>query len=240
MASTTQVRSWYYLYRCSPGVLRGEGFFGRHPVYEQNISHDAVSALEQGHLGSGYVPDDDGFIGSKRQCPYGIGGRKCQPDGNWCSIHNYCLAYDIEYNYNKHIKTRVYPEDFDEGWFPAVCKYTLEQVRAIEGIKNTHGEQIWLWLGWPIGDFMHWQINVPDNRLEVDWNTVPGAEVEPDMPIDWPLPSNLAFRPAWEKANQLGALTKYTNPNDGVEKDEFFVLLDRLGVLDILLALKAL
>ena len=238
MASTVLVRQWYSMYRCSPGVLRGEGFFGRHPVYEQTISHDAVSALEQGHLGSGYVPASDGWIGSKRQCPYGIGGRLCQQDGNWCSIHNYSLAYDIEYNYNKHIKTRIRPEDFDEDWFPAVCKYTLEQVRAIEGIKNLEGEQMWFWLGWAIGDFMHWQINVPEHRLQVDWNTVPGREVEPDMPIEWPLPPTWAAS-AWNKAKVLGAVNKFTNPADGVEKDEFFVLLDRLGLLDLLLLLKA-
>ena len=237
MASTKLVREWYYPYRCSQGVQRPTGFFGRHPVFEQPSTHNAVSALEEGHYGSGYVPDPDGWIGSKRQCPYGIGGRKCQPDGTWCSIHNYCLAYDIEYNYNKHIKTRITPEDFDEDWFPAVCKYTLAQVRAIEGIKNIYGEQMWLWLGWPIGDFMHWQINVPENRLEVDWNTVPGREVEPDMPME---PTNPAFQPAWDKAKALGAITVFTDPSDDVQKDEFFVLLDRIGVLDILLALKAL
>jgi hypothetical protein len=239
VASTTQVREWYHLYRCSQGVRRPEGFFGRHPVYEQEVTHDAVNALEQGHLGSGYVPESDGFIGSKRQCPYGIGGRECQPDGTWCSIHNYCLAYDIEYNYNKHIKARTTPEDFDKWWFPTVCKYTLEQVRAIEGIKNVQGEQMWFWLGWLIGDFMHWQINVPEDRLEVDWNTVPGHEVDDDMPTEWPEPDAWAL-PAWNKAKALGGVRKFTDPDDGVEMQEFFVLLNRIGVLDILLALKAL
>ncbi len=238
MASTVQVREWYYLYRCSPGVQRPEGFFGRHPVYEQTISHDAVTALEEGHHGCGYVPDTGGWIGSKRQCPWGIGGHICEGDGDWCSIHNYCLAYDIEYNYNKHIKTRITEEDFDEEWFPWVCKYTLEQVRAIEGIRNLEGEQMWLWLGWPIGDFMHWQINVPEERLEVDWNTVPGYVVEDDM-TTWPQPESWAA-PAWDKAVELGGVNSKTQPWDGVEKDEFFVLLDRIGLLDLLLALKAL
>ena len=181
MASTYNIRSWWHLYRCSPGVRRPEGFFGRHPVFEQEVTHDAVNALEDGHLGSGYVPTDGGWIGSKRQCPNGIAGMICEPSGRGCSLHNYCLAYDIEYNYNKYIRAQVTPEDFDEWWFPAVCKYTLEQVLAIEGIKNQQGEQIWKWLGWTIGDFMHWQINVPEWRLEVDWNTVPGHGVEDTM-----------------------------------------------------------
>ncbi len=184
MASTYTVRNWYYLYRCSPGVKRPEGFFGRHTVYEQGVTHDAVTALERGHIGAGYLPAADGFIGSKRWCPSGLAGKECQPSGSGCSLHNYILAFDIEYNYNIYIRTRVTPEDFDEEWFPAVCKYTLEQVRAIEGIHNTQGEQIWRWLGWGIGDFMHWQINVPENNLQVDWNTVPGMKVEDDMAIN--------------------------------------------------------
>ena len=184
MASTHQTRDWYDLYRCSPGVLRPEGFFGRHPVHEQDITHDAVTALEQGHYGSGYVPESDGWIASKRWCPHGIAGAICQPSGSGCSLHNYCIAYDIEYNYNKIIHARVFPADFEESWFTNVCKYTLDQVYAIEGILNTDGEQMWKWLGWAIGDFMHWQINVPEDRLEVDWNTVPGVEVVDDMAID--------------------------------------------------------
>ena len=184
MASTHLIRNQWSTYRCSPGVRRTTGFFGRHPVYEQHGTFDAVNALERGHLGSGYVPASDGFIGSKRNCPYGIAGAICSPSGRGCSLHNYCLAYDIEYNYNKHIKARTYPEDFNEPWFPAVCKYTLAQVRAIEGIQNTFGEQIWKWLGWAIGDFMHWQINVPPERITVDWNTVPGYVVEDDMAVN--------------------------------------------------------
>ncbi len=187
MAFTQQVRNWWIWYRCSPGQRRLGGFFGRGDtiwesgVYEQAILHDAVSALEEGHLGSGYVPSDDGFIGSRRWCPNGIAGQICQADGRGCSIHNYVAAYDIEYNYNKYIRTRIREEDFDEPWFPAVCKYTLEQVRAVEGIKNLEGEQMWMWLGWAIGDFMHWQINVPPERTQVDWNTVPGYTVDENM-----------------------------------------------------------
>ena len=181
MAFTTKVRFWWEMYRCSPGVLRAEGFFGRHPVREQLVAHDAVTTLELGHYNTGYVPNPDGLIGSIRRCPKGIAGAVCQPSGSGCSIHNYVAAYDIEYNYNRYIRASITPEDFDEWWFPAVCKYTLAQVRTIEGIKNIFGEQIWRWFGWSIGDFMHWQINVPPERCEVDWNTVPGMGVEGDM-----------------------------------------------------------
>ncbi len=179
MAFTSTVRGWWHLYRCSPGVLREEGLMGR-LVYEQEILHDAVSAFEQGHLGSGYNPIEGAWTGSRRWCPNGIAGATCEADGSGCSIHNYVAAYDVEYQYNKYIRAKVTPEDFDEEWMQWVCRYQLAQVRAIEGIKNTHGEQMWKWLGWAIGDFMHWQINVPPERTEVDWNTVPGKRVELD------------------------------------------------------------
>ena len=181
MAFTSSVRSWWDYRRCSIGQPRPTGFFGRHTVWQQPELADAITALEAGHIESGYVPDSDGYIGSVRSCPHGIAGARCQPSGSGCSLHNYVIAYDIEYNYNRHIKAKTYAEDFGAWWFPAVCKYTLAQVRAIEGIKNIEGEQMWRWLGWAIGDFMHWQINVPPSRTTVDWNTVPTEKVETTM-----------------------------------------------------------
>lgn len=176
---TSQVRDAWHLYRCTSGVRTANGFFGRHPVYAANADvEEAWKALEEGHIGAGYVPTDGGYIGSKRSCPSGIGGRTCQQSGKDCSLHNYCLALDIEYQYNKYIRSRVTPEDFDEDWFPAVCKYRLDEIYALEGIKNVQGEQLFTWLGWAIGDFMHWQINVPPERCTVDWNTVPVESVE--------------------------------------------------------------
>ncbi len=229
MAFTTKVRFWWEVYRCSPGTKRPEGFFGRHPTYEQYVAHDAVSALEQGHLGAGYVPENDGYIGSKRWCPHGIAGATCQPSGSGCSIHNYVVAYDIEYNYNKHIRARTYPEDFAEWWFPAVCKYTVTQVRAIEGIRNLDGEQLWKWLGWSIGDFMHWQINVPPERCEVDWNTVPGWEV--DERVTTKVPDTWA-KDSWDKAIAAGAISSFSVPSKTVSAQALMVFLDRLGLLD--------
>ena len=229
MASTHNVRKWYEAYRCHPGVERESGFFGRHPVYEQKVSHDAVTALEMAHPGSGYVPENDGWIGSKRNCPRGLAGALCQEDGRGCSIHNYCLAYDIEYNYNRWIRAKVIVGDFDEDWFPWVCKYTLAQVRAIEGIKNIFGEQMWLWLGWLIGDFMHWQINVPPERLEVDWNTVPGYEVDDGMTTTEP---DAWAKLSWEKADKAGAISPHSLPRREVSAQMLMVFLDRLGLLD--------
>lgn len=172
-------------YRCSPGIRRAEGFFGRTPVLEQALTHDAVTALEQAHLGAGYVPTAGGFIGSRRACEDGgIAGANCQPSGAGCSLHNYCLAYDIEYNYNRHVQHSITPADLAAGRYKAVCKYTPVIVAAIEGVKNLQGEQLWTWAGYTIGDTMHWQINVPPERTTVQWETVPGVASLSDMNLE--------------------------------------------------------
>ena len=126
---TFEVREAWMFYRCSPGIRRAEGFFGRTPVLEQALTHDAVTALEQAHLGAGYVPTAGGFIGSRRACEDGgIAGANCQPSGAGCSLHNYCLAYDIEYNYNRHVQHSITPADLAAGPHKAVFKYTPIQI----------------------------------------------------------------------------------------------------------------
>ncbi len=55
-----------------------------------------------------------------------------------------------------------------------------------------------------------------------------------DRTDNWPQPEKWA-KASWDKAMLLGAINKFTDPADGVEKGEFFVFLDRLGLLDLLL-----
>ncbi len=224
MASTTIKRSWWDLYRCSPGVLRAGGFFGRGPVYEQEITHEAVSALEQAHIGSGYRIHTNGYIGSKRQCPAGIGGRRCQENGDHCSMHNYVIAYDIEYNYNK--LSPAYPQRVDP-WSPVEMQfhtYTRAQVEAIENVRTKDGRALFRWLGF-IGDYMHWEIDVSPSGVSVDWNTVPGFDAPPIVKedtvlekgdkgkavaeyqgrlIDW----NSAALPKWKSDGDFGGETE--------------------------------
>lgn len=178
MASTRTKREWWELYRCSAGTLRPGGFFGRIPVYEQNITHEAVTALEKGHIGAGYKVHSGGYIGSKRACPAGIAGRRCQEDGDNCSMHNYCIAYDIEYQYNK--LSPSYPSRVDP-WSPTEIQfhvYKRDVVEKIENIRTLEGRALFRWLGW-IGDYMHWEIDVPPWEVNVDWNTVPGFDAPP-------------------------------------------------------------
>jgi hypothetical protein len=163
--------------------------FGRSPVYAQNTSW--VRALEQAHYNGGYVPTSGGFIGSKRNCPKGIGGKRCQEDGDDCSLHNYGLAWDIEYQYNPHVKRKIDVAELWELFDAGVTKYNPNIVAVIEAVRTTGGVQAFTWLGYSLGDFMHWQVNFPPEDQEIDWTTVDTTEEEDnDMP---PLEIFLAY-----------------------------------------------
>lgn len=172
MATTNTIRDWWHLYRCSYGTATN--MFGRSPVYAQNTSW--VRALEQAHYNAGYVPTEGGFIGSKRNCPSGIGGQRCQEDGDNCSLHNYGLAWDIEYQYNPHVKRRIDQIELWEMFNAGITKYNPDIVAVIEAVRTTGGVQAFTWLGYSIGDFMHWQVNFPPEDQEIDWTTVGDTE----------------------------------------------------------------
>lgn len=171
MASTTLVRNWWYLRRCSHGHSDNT-VLGRHGVWAQPECADLLKAFNQTLYAHGYGHAE--IVGSRRNCPGGIGGKRCEPSGRNCSLHNYGIAWDIDYwaAGNPHFRKR-----YGDGWDFSDCKFTEEQVRAVEGIKNTNGEQMLRWLGWSIGDTMHWQVNVPPSRMTVDWDTVPNAVI---------------------------------------------------------------
>lgn len=182
MAATTLKRQWWQMYRCTPGMLSPHGFFGRDPIRAANQDVvEAWRALELAHIGSGYKPSVGGYIGTRRNCPAGIGGRTCEESGRNCSLHNYCIAIDVEYNYNKlgpyypkrHTPGDVFVRDRH------LHKYTPDQIAVIENVKTLSGMPVFRWLGW-IGDYMHWEIDVPPEDLSIDWSTVPtGIPVPP-------------------------------------------------------------
>lgn len=173
MASTTLVRNWWYLYRCSHGHS-DHTVLGRFGVWAQPECDEALAAFNQAHYATGYGNATN--VGSRRSCPTGISGKRCEPSGRNCSLHNYGIAWDVDpwAAGNPHFRKR-----YGDGWDFDDCKYTEEQVRAVEAIKNTRGEQMFRWLGWSIGDTMHWQVNVPSTEMAVDWATVPGDGTVP-------------------------------------------------------------
>jgi len=154
-------------------------FLGRRYIRVQRLIKDAVLAMEQTLRNTGYEDPTD-FCGSYFYRT--IAGL------NVWSEHAYGIAIDLDYGYvtpdrridkNPHLRRPFAPGD--QG-FGVECQITEEQVRAVEAIKNTRGEPMWGWLGWAIGDTMHFAIRVRPDRTDVDWSTVapPPTPVEPE------------------------------------------------------------
>jgi len=222
MASTTQVRKWWADRRCTKGPVVDKAWtWGREPIMVQPEYHEATWALFTALIGAGYVPEPDwpkhGYIGSRRVCPAGIDGLPCQSDGTHCSIHNYCLAIDLEYDKNPHL----HRNDPDHAWMFARCKITEAQVRAVEAIRTNDGQQAWRWIGWDIADTMHFQANVskPSIKTGIKWTTVLGwTGSPPDVPV--PGGDEMTYI-EWKQTclNDLGITDKNGNPLkvDGVD-----------------------
>ena len=150
---------------------------GRYPVKVQDILRDATFAFEKALIATGYENPCD-YIGSYLKRP--IAGTDI-----W-STHSYGVAIDLDYggdnpespdhpgvDYNPHLHRPIRDEDFG-----LLIQLEKHQVEAVEAIRNLDGHQMWRWLGWSIGDSMHFQINVPPRFTQVDWATVAGEEQE--------------------------------------------------------------
>jgi len=218
--NTNQLRDAWHLYRCSYGTPTT--MFGRSPVWAQNPDH--VAALEAAHLAAGYVPTVGGYIGSKRRCPNGIGGRICQDNGDGCSTHNYGIGWDVEYNLNPNLKRRIRPDELQRLYEQGVTKYSPAIVDVILAVENTDGERLFTWLGYTIGDLMHWQLNVPPERQTVDWGTImepaPNiTECEPWQTVSW--------QKAYDTNPRL--INDDTHPQAVLTKGDLMVFFDRMG-----------
>lgn len=177
---TRQTRSWWSDYRCLPGTSleRPIRILGRDAGVCAIPAYDGFVALGSTLIATNYTNVKSVWI--PRNCPTGISGNTCQEDGDWCSLHNYGIAVDIDpFGYgNPHFN-----RPFGDRWNFSNCKITRAQVEAVENIKNIYGEQMFRWLGWLIGDTMHFEYIVPPTRTQVDWNTVPGGVEMPLLPI---------------------------------------------------------
>lgn len=177
MVSTATMRSWWSAYRCLPGstLEKPITLFGLNAGVCASNAYDGFKALESALVANGYRNTASVWI--PRDCSTGIGGKPCQSDGTNCSLHNYGVAVDIDpYAHgNPH-----FLKAFGDGWDFTDCKITRPQVTAVEAIRNTTGEQYFRWLGWAIGDTMHFELQVPPSRTEVNWSTVPGTPPAPD------------------------------------------------------------
>lgn len=172
MVQTRTLRAWWSQYRCLPGSgLETEiSLFGRNAGTCATPAYFGFVALERALGAAGYSNVRSVWI--PRACPTGIAGKTCRADGTNCSLHNYGIAVDVDpFGYgNPHFQ-----KPYGNGWNFEDCKLTGAQVDAAEAIRNTSGEQYFRWLGWAIGDTMHFELQVPPSRTAVDWNTVPGG-----------------------------------------------------------------
>jgi hypothetical protein len=173
VATTTTVRNWWSNYRCKVGpAISFMGF----TIRAQVGTHEAFEAMEAVLTKHGYVPE---VIGSHRWCPTGIGGKTCQSSGTNCSLHNYSIALDFDpfAKGNPHYKKK-----YGDGWNFSDTNFTSAQVKAVEAIRTKSGHKVFRWLGWLIGDTMHFEINTSPAALAtgINWDTVDGQRLGED------------------------------------------------------------
>ena len=79
-----------------------------------------------------------------------------------CSLHNYGLAVDIDPfgHGNDH-----FHRPFGDKWDFSDIRLTRSQVEAVEALKTRSGARLFRWLGWDIGDSMHFQIDCTEADL---------------------------------------------------------------------------
>lgn len=131
---------------------------GRKPCRFDPRIVDAVKALESALIVTGYENPCD-FIGTWN---YRVVGGTDQ-----LSRHAYALAIDVDYggdnpaspwhpgiDRNPHLKRPIVASDWGK-----TIQILEHQVRAVESIRTNSGVQVWRWLGWSIGDSMHFDIN---------------------------------------------------------------------------------
>lgn len=197
---------------------------GRYPVKVQDFWVPAVEAMEQELIDTGYENPCD-WIGSYMN--------RLIAGTNKRSWHAYGGPVDLDYggdvdgdgdptiDKNPYVRRRIVRGDpgFGVEW-----QLLEHQVDAIEAIRTVNGKRVWRWLGWPIGDTMHFE---PDCSPQ---DIATGIQ-EPTMPDDETV-SNPAFQPAWDKAIEANIFSQWTKPSDVVTAEKLAVFLDRAGILD--------
>lgn len=141
MATTSQVRTWWAAYRCTPEHYRNVAFPGDGRVWNLPVAKPAVDAFQvfASIMGqTGYLFRES--AGGTYNC------RKIAGTDDW-SIHAYALAIDLNPSKNP-------------AGTPLRHDYPAEFIHRIEGIRTGNGRQVFQWGGrWATPDAMHWQMN---------------------------------------------------------------------------------
>lgn len=153
MATYRTKLDWWDTYRCNPTDLVSVTVLGRYPVKVQKPLQNATYALDAVLRATGYR-NPTGPTGSYL-C------RKISGTDLW-SLHAYGIAIDLDYSKNPHLHTPI-ARGFD---IDPRFMITEHQVTAIESITNTNNDPIWKWLGWSIGDTMHFEADQPPHLCE--------------------------------------------------------------------------
>ncbi len=156
---------------------------GRFPKV-QDFWIPAAEAFNQVLIRTNYENPCD-WIGSYRIKPI-VGTR-------FWSWHCY-TAFDLDYggdnpdspdhpgiDKNPHIHRQIVRNDpgFGVEW-----QISELQVDAIEAIRTNNGKRVWRWLGWSIGDTMHFQpmCSRADIETGIDPQSIIGAVMDPNCP----------------------------------------------------------
>ena len=166
MASHRQKLEWWSDYRCDRGNLAELNLNGRYPVRVAHQTVEAWQALERAIMRVGY------------RTPMGpTGSYTCRTIGGSTvmSLHAYGIAVDWDYGENPHLREPI-PRGF--GLDPRF-RLTEAHIDAVEAIVNSNGDPIFKWLGWSIGDTMHFEIDQPPHLCQPA--TIPEGS---DMPTE--------------------------------------------------------
>ena len=136
---------------------------GRYPVKVQDFWVPATRAFEQALIDTGYENPCD-WIGS-----WLVRNVSGEPYWSW---HATGGAIDLDYGGDNpdspdHLGVDNNPylrEEIPRGFnVDPRFQITEAQVAAVESIEAVSGRQVWKWLGWTIGDTMHFEPNcTPD------------------------------------------------------------------------------
>lgn len=152
-------------------------------VRVQDFWVPAVRAMNAALKAAGYEDPCD-WTGS-------YANRKISGSDKW-SWHAYGGAIDLDYggdnpaspdhpgiDRNPHLRTRIYPGFGTDRRF----QITEAQVLAVLAIRTRNGKRVWRWLGYPIGDTMHFEPNCSpaDIATGIDTETVASGQEEEDM-----------------------------------------------------------
>lgn len=158
MTYTSTVRGWW---GNSCNAIYGQVVINvlGDPVRISKLIEDGAKALGQAAYAKGY-----GMSSS-------VGGYNCRTIAGTdkLSLHAVAggIAMDCDPRDNPFIRGTV--RDYTR------CRFTPQQVAAIEAIRTNTNKRVWRW-GGDFGDYMHWQIDChPDDmKSGINWDTVAG------------------------------------------------------------------